>query len=321
VIVKAGEPLPASGSDEFQLAKTVVAGSPDEATIYFVEGSSTFSDENVRVGSVTIRGSEIRRTLRKGEKVQVRVRMDESRRLKATVHVPLLDEDYTVELRSVQDAPDLDDLVASFREAREAIEQVEARASQEEQDAIMRADRQLEQLEAALERVDRGEVGEAERVQKQLADVKASLRPLKDKYGLQARHDDIVQYIEWSENLCRDFNDQMGLAKLQDARADAAKALRLEQERAMQGILDRVAAIFWEHYGKTRECWVNQVEVMKRDAPLAKDALTYYEHVRRAERALAEDDFEGVRLNALRAWELLPEAARGNNRFHDAALR
>lgn len=321
VLVKAGEPLPASGSDDFALAKTVVAGSPDEATIYFVEGSSSFPDENVRVGSLSIRGTEIRRTLKEGEKVQVRIRMDESRRLTAKVHIPLIDEDYTVELHSMQDAPDLEDLISSFQEAREAIHEVENHADDGEQETVARADRQLEQLEAALVRVERGELGEAERVHKQLTDVKASLRPLRDKYGLQAKHDDVIELIVEAEGLCRQNNDQMGLAKLRDARSDAEKALRLEQGKALDSIRERVLDVFWEHYGKTRECWEHQVDLMKGRAPLAKDPLTYYEHVRRAERALSEGDYEGVRLNALRAWDLLPDVARENDRFRDAALR
>lgn len=321
VVVKAGEPLPASGSDDFALAKTVVAGSPDEATIYFVEGNSNFPDENVRVGSLTIRGTDLRRTLKEGEKVQVRIRMDESRRLTAKVHIPLIDEDYTVELHSVQDAPDLDDLLSSFKEAREAIQEVESHADEDEQEMVVRADRQLEQLEASLVRVERGELGEAERVQKQLADVKATIRPLKDKYGLQAKHDNVVARIVQAEALCRQYHDQMGLAKLRDARSDAEKALRLEQGTALDSINERVLDTFWEHYGKTRECWEHQVDLMKQYAPIAKDSLTYYEHVRRAEQALAENDYEGVRLNALRAWDLLPEMVRENDRFHDAAFR
>jgi len=321
IVTKAGEPLPASGSDDFALAKTVVAGSPDEATIYFVEGSSSFADENVRVGSLTIRGSEIRRTLKEGEKIQVRIRMDESRRLTAKVYIPLIDEDFTVDLHSVQEAPDMDDLISSFREAREGINEVESHADDIEQETVVRAERQLEQIEATLDRVEKGEAGEAERVQKQLADVKANLRPLRDKYGLQAKHDEIIELIDEAEALCQQYSDQMGLAKLRDSRSDAEKALRLEQMKALEAIRERVVEIFWEHYGKTRECWEHQVALMKSRAALAKDPLTYYEHIRRAEQALSQDDYEGVRLNALRAWELLPELVRQSDRFHDAALR
>ena len=320
-IIPAGEPLPASGREDFSLAKTLVAGSPDELIIYFFEGNSNFADENVRVGYLALRGSEIRRTLKEGEKVEIRIRMDESRRLVARVHIPLIDEDYTVELHSVQEAPDLDDLISSFREARDAIGEVEDHATETEQETVVRAERQLEQLEATLVRVERGEIGEAERVQRQLADVKATLRPLRDKYGLQSKYDSIVERIGEAENLCRKNNDQMGLAKLRDARNDAEKALRLEQDKALDSIQERVLDVFWEHYGKTRECWEHQVELLKSRAHLAKDSLTYYEHVRRAEQDLSAQDFEGVRLNALRAWELLPAALTESDRFHNNALR
>jgi molecular chaperone DnaK len=320
-IVKAGEPLPATGTRDFALAKTVIAGSPDEAVIYFVEGKSSFPDENLRVGSLIIRGSEIRRTLKEGERVDVRIRMDESRRLTANVYIPLIDQYYTVDLHSMMDAPDVDDLLSSFQETRGTVGLVEDHADEEEQEIVVRASRQLEQLEATLSRVERGEPGEPERFYTHLADVKATLRPLRDKYELQSKHDEVVNLIEESEVLCRQFNDQMGLAKLRDARGDADKALSLEQMKALDTVRERVVDIFWEHYGKTRECWEYQVKLMKDRAPMAKDPLTYYEHLRRAQQALAEDDYEGVRLNALRAWDLLPEAVRENGRFIDAALR
>ena len=113
----------------------------------------------------------------------------------------------------------------------------------------------------------------------------------------------------------------MGLAKLQDIRADADKALRLENEKALDVVFDRVKDVFWEHYGKTRECWEYQVNLMRERAYMASDTLTYYELVRRAEKALAADDYGEVNIQSLRAWELLPEQEQLRNRFYDAALR
>jgi len=321
VIVKAGEPLPASGTEEFLLAKTVVAGSPDEATICFVEGSSSFAEENVRVGSVVIRGTEIRRTLKDGEKVQIRIRMDESRRLTAKVYVPLIDEEFSVELHSIQDSPDIEDLVTSYKETKEAIGEIESLVDEEEQELIVKVDRRLEQLEASLERVECGEVGEAERLQKQLAEVKSTLRPLRDKYSLQAKHDEIVSLIEEAEGLCERFGDKMGLAKLNDLRGDVAKALRLDQIKGLTMLGERVADVFWDHYGKTRECWEYQVQLIRARAPLATDSLAYLEHLRRAEQALSLDDYEGVRISTGYAWKLLPKSVTGSERFHDSALR
>lgn len=321
VIVKAGEPLPASGIEEYQLAKTLLAGSPEEATIYFVEGLSSFADENSRVGWLTLRGTDLPRTLKEGEKIQVRIRMNEARQLKAQVHIPLLDEDYSVELRSQQERPDMEDLQASLDEARTSISQVETHTVEAEQETIMRAQRQMEQIEATLARVENGEVGEAERAQKQLADVKASLRPLNDKYGLVVRHQELIDLIEEAKELCTRFDDKLGFAKLEDSKADADKALRLEREKDLTTILDRVRGIFWEHYGKTRECWEYQIALMRQRAPFAKDALAYFELIKKAEEHLSRGDYEGVRLCAHRAWQLLPETTKNVQRFNDAALR
>jgi len=320
-IIQKGQSLPSNGSCAFRLAKSILAGSPDVAKIYFIEGLSTNATENTQVGYLEIKGTEIRRTLKENESIEIRIRVDESRRLKATVYIPLLDEDYTVELHSIQDSPNYADLEASLAEARIAISEVEDHLDSDEQELVMRAERQIEQIEADLERVEQGEVGEADRIQKQLTDTKASIRPLHDKYSLRVRHAGIVDIIGEAEVLCRQFNDSMGLAKLQDLRADADKALHLDNEKALNVVSDRVRDVFWTHYGKTRECWEYQVDLMKRRAAMASDTLTYYELVRRAEKALAEEDYEGVSLTSLRAWELLPEQERLRNRFHDATLR
>jgi hypothetical protein len=247
--------------------------------------------------------------------------MDESRRLKATVHIPLLDEDYLVELHSIQDAPDCADLEARLVATRIALSSVEDYVQEDEQEIVMRASRQIEELEATFDRVQQGEIGEADRIHKQLSDAKASIRPLLDRYDLQAKHARVVELIGESEALCKKFNDEMGLAKLRDMQDDADKALRLKQDKTLDVVRERVRAVFWEHYGKTPECWEYQVQLMHERAFQASDPLTYHDLVRKAESALKERDYDGVRLQAIRAYDMLPDAEKMRNRFHDAALR
>lgn len=321
IIVKAGLPLPASGVAEFRLAKTLAAGSDDLAMMYFVEGNSRFVDENVKVGQLALRGKDISRTLREGERLEIRVEIDESRRLKATVFVPLLDEDFKVSLVSNIESPDYEDLVASLEEAKSTLERVEDHVEEDEQEILMQAGRRIEQIEATFERAERGEPGEAERIQKQLSDAKSDLRPLKEKYELIALHRSVVGLIEPSEDLCRHFEDPMGLAKLTDLREDADRALRLGSERNMTTVKDRVNDIFWPHFMRTRACWEEQIEILQDRTANASDRLSFLEHVHSAEQALALNDLQGCRLQVIRAWNLLPDQEKLRNRFHDAALR
>lgn len=320
-IIKKGTPLPASGSEDFVLTKTVIAGSPDQVRIVFVEGLSTAPDENITVGECLITGADLKRTLKEGEKLEIRIRMDESRLLIAKVYIPLLDKEYSVDLHTFDDAPNAEDLAAALEQTRIALADIENLVDNEEREILMRVGRHLEKLEALQERVQAGEMGEAERVHKELSDTHAALRPLRDRYGLKAKHARVSIKIDAAEALCKQFNDSMGAAKLSDMRTDADKFLRLEDESSLQLIWSRANDIYWEHYGKTRDCWEYQVKWMRDVAPRSSDPLTFYELVRRAEKALSQDDYEGVRLQAIRAWDFLPDPERARNRYGDSVLR
>jgi molecular chaperone DnaK len=320
-IVGAGQPLPASGSAEFKLAKTLIAGSPDELKIHFVEGLSPLAEENSRVGEVTIRGTDIKRTLKEDEAVDIRVRMDESRMLKGRVYIPSQDLDYAVEMQTTMDKPDEADMRARVRETKSALDEIEDHIDESEQEIVMRAVRQIDQIQAGMERVQKGEIGEAEKVNKQISDAQADIRDLRDKYGLLARHSQLVEFIAEASTLCQQFNDRLGMAKLQDLRDDADKALRLKKEKLLESVFDRVRDVFWEHYGKTSECWEHQVHLMHQSAHMASDPLTYHELVRKAEAALRDSDYDGVLLHYLQSREMLPAAEQLKNRFHNAGIR
>jgi molecular chaperone DnaK len=321
-VIKENTPLPATGSAPFQLARTLIAGSPDELPIYFVEGPSSSTEDNLQVGVPKLKGTDVRRTLKEGEQVEIRIRMDESRLITARVYVPLIDEEWTVEMRSFEESPNTAELGSAIRETKSAMADVERFAqSEDEQDLLLRAGRDVERLENTLDRVGRGEIGEAERIQSQLSAAKAAVRPLLDRYALKARHAEVLEFIEESEDLCRQFDDRMGIAKLADLRQDADKCLRLDEPDSLEGVWERVKRVFWEHYGKTRECWEYQVSWMRDAAPYASDPVTFYELVRRAEDALSRGDHEGVRLQALRAYDFLPEREKAKSRFMDAGVR
>lgn len=321
MIVMQGTPLPASGSATFALSRTIIAGSPDKATIYFIEGNSSHADDNAKVGHLDIKGTDIHRTLKENEKVEIRIRMDESRLLKGKVYIPVLDKDYEVQLNELLVNPDLADLDKSIRETKTIASQLEDYVTDDEQSLVIRVNRQTEQLEAKLENALKGDIEEAAAIQHHLSESKASIRPLQQKYAVTMKHQRAIARIDGAEALCQRFNDTLGTAKLQDLRSEADRSLRLEQEKALDGIYDRALDVFWEHYGKTKECWEYQIVVMKECARSASDSLSYFELVRKAEQCLAENDFAGVSICQRRSWELVPDAELTERRFSDASLR
>ena len=105
--------------------------------------------------------------------------MDESRRLKATVHlIPLLDEDYTLELHfGTQTLLITLTLAASLKEANTAISEIEDYVNDEEQELVNRAGSQ--------DRTDRSNVGarrKGEKWEKQRTNSEATVRHQKPAY-------------------------------------------------------------------------------------------------------------------------------------------
>ncbi len=320
-IVSQGKPLPAQNTVIFGAAKTVSAGSEDSLVIHFIEGHSTIATDNVEVGELKISGADLSRTLRAGEKIEVRIQMDESRRLEARVSIPMLDLDFKARLISSLETPHLDDLEHSLAEAKNTVQKIEGAVTEEDQDVVLRSSRELEQLEAQVENIQPDDVGVAERAAKKLADIKAQVRGLSDKYGATVAYREANEAIDLAAQMTDQFRDSLGQAQVEDMRRDAEDYLRQNETRSLQALKVRAMELFWKHYPKTEECWTGWIEFLRENRESASDARAFHEYLRQAEDCLQRHDVEGVRWNVVRATAFLPKSEVQTNRFYNAGLR
>jgi molecular chaperone DnaK len=320
VIVAHGEQLPAVGVLNYQSRNAIQAGSPDELKIYFLEGMSTVAEDNVLVGSLSITGTDLQRNLRAGERIDIRINMDESRRLKARVSVPLLDLEFPVEMKSIMETPNIEDMSASYVEARESLSEIEDVVQEVDEQRFMEVTRELERIEADIERMKKGEKGAAEEVAKKLQQTKAVLRPLEANYSLKASYEQALEDIEDAERIAVTFDARLDIATLRDLRTEADRNLRLNDDKSLKSVSKRAKQIFWSHYQKSRECWIGLVEYLRESRQYATDYRAYDDWTKRAYDCLERQDFEGVRLNAVQAMTYLPDDEEKVRRFADSGI-
>ena len=113
-----GATLPIASTVSFDAAQTIPAGSDEQFFVYFQEGRSVYASDNLIVGKLAIRGQDLKRTLREGEKIDIRMYMDESRRIKAKVSIPLHNLDLDADFESSLDTVPVNDLQASISEIK-----------------------------------------------------------------------------------------------------------------------------------------------------------------------------------------------------------
>ena len=320
VVVPRNQPLPAVGTTEYRIVKAIPAGSAEELHVHFLEGHSRVAADNVQVGELVIRGQDLPRTLREGERVDVRILMDESRRLTARVQIPILDLDFPVHLTSMIEKPPVADLQASVAETMASVSRIGDVVEPEDETRLRQTRRDLEQVEADLEQAELGNVGAAERTHQKLMPLRADLREMESKYALQAAMSEAIEEIVRAKQIAENFQDSMGVAEAEDLREEAERCRRLSDARGLKAVKERAEALFWRHYLQTRECWIGYIEWLRGERRLAREALPFDEYLKRAEDCLLRDDYEGVRLNGLQAASYLPETTIQKSRFGNAGL-
>lgn len=321
VIVPEKQPLPAAGLAVIAATRTIAAGSNDEILVYFLEGRSRMAEDNAIVGELAIRGEKLPRTLREGERIEVRIRMDESRLLKARVLIPVLDLDYEVSITSLIEQPPVQDLTESFQDSVALLDEIQDSVSEEDEGALRSCRSAVERIEAEVVQVRQGDSTVAVQAHAHLADLKATIRQLTLKYSLQSAYQRAIESIDRAETMAREFNVVLDIGMAQDLRADAERALRIQKEKELEAVRERAEVIFWRYYRRTRECWVELVEWLREHRTLAVNGTLYHDHLRRAEECLEREDWEGVRINGYAALDLLPQATARRSQFQKAHLR
>lgn len=319
IIIEEGTPLPAYGRPkEYRTNRSITAGSDEEFVVYFLEGHSRIARDNVKVGELRMSGRQFKRTLKQGERVEVRMRMDESRRLSARVYIPTFDVEFPIALEAAiqQFSPDM--LDNEIQEAQQLIGEIGEFLNEDEQDVVIQASAELERLEREIRQGE--SVIASEEAYQKLARIKQTLRPIHSQHKIDVTYKEIALLIQHSEELCQRFNDQMGLAVLQDLKKELDKCRRLNLLKDMDAIRDRAIEIGREHAMKTPEFWVGLVVWLANQLPRATNRAMYLQALNKARQSLESGDLEAVRLAAVEAFQYLPDTG-AENPYADAILR
>ncbi len=304
-------PLPAYGWRVFKSTHLVRANTSDRLNIYFLEGLSREAHDNVKVGELVICGEELERSLPADQEIEVRLWMDQSRILKARVYVPLVDKEYEVSFTSEIKKTDVPTLRASAEVAREIISQIDAGAAD-----VTHIEAELTHLEAAIEKVaaGRAEVGEEERIEKQLSDLKAHARPLGHANRLEISYDEALGFLEKTERVCEIAEDARGLRVVEQLRRDAQQSYQTESVEGLKDVCSKARELFMSHYAQTPHFFLGFCEWLESREQHASNSSALHSAIGRAREAALGGDIEGARTFCAEALALLPESDQAESK-------
>jgi molecular chaperone DnaK len=313
VLFKKGTPLPAKVRTDHRTTTAIRKGdASSEITIPFVEGSNSIhADLNRKIGHITIEAQKIVRDVPIGADVEIRLEIDNSRLLKGTVYIPVLDQEFPIRLEGIiKPQPSWQGLKDEFEKQKQRL--CAARDFADDgASATVKADLESIEKEDAIGQISRdlaaGDDPEATRTcEAGMLRLKETLQRIDDAIENPKLVAEAKQEIEWTQEV------------VLNGTADDRKAfdlLRPELETATHGDIETLRLKVDEMFQlrlrvitRSPEYWIGYRDYLLERQSQMQDqtqAKLWFSH---ADRAINDGDVDSLKTACSQLWSLLPKA-------------
>jgi molecular chaperone DnaK len=300
----------------------------DSIRIPIVEGNNQKAELNHRIGSIEIPSAKLRRDVPAGSEVEITIEIDESRLVKASAYIPILDESFEWGQKLVTDAPDISHMNSEIPRIRKRLEvvrtniqdlgdpEVESILDELEQTSVANVERKLETA-----RTDRAVADEFEN---DLRRFKAELEELEDKIAQPVAIAEAQQMIEWTESAANilgtpeqkkrfGFLRQELIAALDSRNADMDVLRRRTEEMNNLRLIMVQSQIEW---------WIRFFQYAEENRNLIPDRGVADRLLRQGHRAISANNLDELKSACIQLGRLLPgEEEDQFRRFEGATVK
>lgn len=315
-ILEKGTPLPAVEKKEFVVPKNLRPGKSDDVlNIIVYEGKGgTRPIRNVKIGVIKISGDMLSSLLPAGNKVEVTIRMDESRNTKVSAYFPYLDE--TIEQAMDPDythsAISDDELSLQMNSERDRF--LELKEKSQEIDEFEVSD--FDTMEKTLNELDnlnekgRGDYDRGHEVQERLSEFATKLDEIESNIKLPKVEKKLEEELEKTEEIIDRFGNEKDEQILSQIRLEIEKVKEMKNIKRLNSVLDKLHELYWRILFQQPGYWVSVLnninesfeEIQWRDYSKARALLD------RGGDLLASSQFsDEIKSIVWELWDLMPE--------------
>lgn len=318
-----GTPLPAKRAETFRTVRSLNPGSAEHVlNIHVYEGEHENPEHNRPLGTLRITGVQVRRMVPANAEIQVTLSIDASRIPTAQAYIPILDETFREILKDkITPKADPDRLTADLEDL-EGDWQTINKGVGIEPETRAQLEHQITQTQVELAAARGGDSGAAEKADRLIREIRASLANL-SKAGELPR---ALQGLDEAQIKTRDVVGQYGTSADQDElrglEADADRARQRKDSRLCQEIATRLWGLYWRVLFRQDGFWVGVFQDLAEQGRF-KDPERARLLLVEGSRALQTHDMSGFREITRELWNLVPEETQQETkkRVSDAGIK
>jgi molecular chaperone DnaK len=322
-----GRGLPLKATRDYRTVNVIRQGqSADVFKIPVIEGENEKADRNRLVGSLEIRGENIRRDLPAGSEVEVTLRMDESRILKLTAYVPLLDEEFPTTIDLKKQSPKAADLQRECDAEMQRMRELDSKAAAADGDSAkdvlekVEASNLLEEVKEALSAA-KGDPDAAAKCEKRLLELKLKLDEASDALEWPAL---VAEANEWSAYL-KKIVDQHGTQQQTDKSEDLIEQVRdVIRDKRMDRLdkkIEQIKSLYYEILFAQPGFWVGTFNNLDKEKNRMNDQARSGRLLDQGRDCIAKNNITGLQNVVRQLWDLLPsEVVEQTRRGYQSGL-
>jgi len=322
-LVPRGTPLPAKRTRTFRAAHAVVPGSADQVlNINVHEGEHETPEHNRYLGTLSIKGSQIRRSLPANAEIEVTLSVDASRHCTAEAFVPILDETFREILtEEVAPKPDVNRLARELSEAQsrwEGLSRPETRA----RDSAPDIEHQFTEATVELAAAHGGDPGALEKADRLIREIQAQVLSEQKAGELPTRLRDLDQALEAARRVVGEHGQGSDQAELAAIERDAERAKERRDARLCQTATDRLWQLHWNVLARHDGFWIGMFQQFAEEERFTDPQLAQ-RLIAEGGLALQAQDMGRLREVTRQLWVLVPREVQQETtrRVSDAGIK
>lgn len=245
--IKKGAALPARQRSDLRTVVALRQGQAgDLVKVPVVEGQYQRADRNKLIGTLEIRADNLRRDIPAGSTVEVTLEVNESRLVKASAYIPLVDQEFEVELSLVGHTPDIaalkEDLEREKRRLEAARQKAESTGDESARRLLLQkvdGENMVENIEDSLEAAS-GDRDAADKAQNRLIDLKVAIDQVEDQLEWPSLVAEAENQLTNSRNVINEVGDAEAKRRLTQLEGEMRQAIQAHDVDRLRQVMEEI---------------------------------------------------------------------------------
>ena len=305
-----GQGLPLKATTDLRTVRAIRQGQSGELILIpIVEGDHSRADRNRRIADLPIDAAKIHRDLPAGTEVEVTLQMDESRILKVTAYVPILDEDFhkSIELRHHHQAAE--DLANDFETEMKRFNQVKADAGKADGVPSLVKEVASNPLLQEVKRLlvaAKGDPNAAAECEKRLLELKLQFDQAADALAWPAMVAEVRGWLGDLQSISEQFGSEMQQERVTELQEQAETIISERKADSLRAKQEEIKRLYFQILLAQPAYWVGQFQRMEAMKAKMTDAGRASRLIDQGHNFIAKNNNTALENIVRQLWDLLP---------------